>query len=464
MLRSGLVGKRLLKAINEQLLAPDPQLDDARSEKEATVLYSLRTMLEALSLVRAVNNKLVSISKNALEIPTFWSGSLAEQIGACLRQWPKVAWAPLLHAPEYEYDANPETGARALRQKLTTISPNLWVEPADLLDELQNENINFLFVQHEKIETSSSSYYSGYLGSSYLYGDRAKILEKLTRLEELFVRNSIEHFLMPLGLVELGYAQTGDAQWQAFRLTSLGEIVLTEAPAAPADNHQGAIIVQPNFQVLAMGPVQFSQLAQLDLFAERQRADVGAFEYRLTRESVYAAQQSGMDASTIQQTLGQMSGGELPQNVRRTLEEWSAHHERIVFHTRVDLLQTADQALLTKLQETAASGAQMERPLTPTVALIKGLSQKKLVTALLAAEILPVISSANPNAADASVVITETGLIQPIHRAPSLHLRGRLARVAAEDDDGWRLTKESVRRVGGSQKKVEALLADLGKL
>ncbi|MEZ4661296.1 MAG: helicase-associated domain-containing protein [Caldilineaceae bacterium] len=415
-----------------------------------------------------VNNKLVASGKDALEIPAFWSGALAEQIGACLRQWPQLQRDADFHAAAEKYGPYYEAGYRALLGKLPTVPADQWVEPADLLDELQNENMNFLFEQHEDVETARYERYSGYIGGSYYYGDRTEILQELVRLEALFVRCGIEHFLLPLGLVELGYAAEDDENWQAFRWTPLGQTVLNKASSAPPEVHQGAIVVQPNFHVLAMGPVQLNLLAQLDLFAERQRADVGAFEYRLTRESVYAAQQLGLDAATIRQTLVQMNGSELPQNVRRTLEEWSAHHERIVFHTRVDLLQAADDALLKKLLETAPSRAHIERGLAPTdaptVALIKERGKKKLVAALLEAEILPAISSANPDAADASVVIDEAGAIQPIHAVPSLHLRGRLDRVAEESNGGWRVTAKSAQRAGGSQKKVSALLDELGKL
>lgn len=468
LIRGGFVGKRMLKTINDLLLTPDPRLDDVRHEQETTVLYPLRNMLEALALVRVVNNKLAAAGKDALEIPAFWSGALAEQIGACLRQWPQLQRDADFHAEAEKYGPRYEAGYRALLNKLPNVPTDLWVEPADLLDELQNDDMNFLFSQHEDVETSRYDHYSGYIGGSYYYGNKTEILQDLVRLEALFVRRGIEHFLLPLGLVELGYAAEDNETWQAFRWTPLGQTVLNKAQSPTPDAHQGTIVVQPNFHVLAMGPVQLNLLAQLDLFAERERADVGAFEYRLTRESVYAAQQLGLDAATIRQTLVQMGGSELPQNVRRTLEEWSAHHERIVFHTRVDLLQAADDALLKKLLETAPSSAHLARPLAPTdaptVALIKERGKKKLVAALLEAEILPAISSANPDAADASVTIDEAGTIQPIHAVPSLHLRGRLDRVADESNGGWRLTEKSVQRAGGSQKKVTALLDELGKL
>ena len=57
------------------------------------------------------------------------------------------------------------------------------------------------------------------------------------------------------------------------------------------------------------------------------------------------------------------------------------------------------------------------------------------------------------------------GVIEPIHAVPSLHLRGRLAQLAEENEDGrWRLTASSVRRAGGSKRKVLQILTELEKL
>jgi hypothetical protein len=79
--------------------------------------------------------------------------------------------------------------------------------------------------------------------------------------------------------------------------------------------------------------------------------------------------------------------------------------------------------------------------------------------------LLPAVSGANPEAADHSVIVQADGTIRPIHAVPSLHLRGRVERLADSLPDGrWRLTRQSVARAGGSKNKVQQLLAELGKL
>jgi hypothetical protein len=155
----------------------------------------------------------------------------------------------------------------------------------------------------------------------------------------------------------------------------------------------------------------------------------------------------------------------LPQNVRRSLEEWAAHLDRFVFRSEVSLLQAASSDLLTELMEGAATGSLLARSLAPDVALIKEDQVPKLVGALVEQGLFPAVSGAQPQAADKSVIVQENGTIRPIHAVPSLHLRGRLARLAEEAGDGvWRLTATSVRQAGGSRNKVLDLLDELGKL
>ncbi len=214
-----------------------------------------------------------------------------------------------------------------------------------------------------------------------------------------------------------------------------------------------------------MGPVALQVLAWLDLFAERRQADRGAFEYQLTRDSIYRALQQGLTLPEIIQQLTQLSGQELPQNVHRSLQEWGAHHERIVFRTGINLLQAATAEMLTTLINAPETGAYLARSVTPEVALVPSQQTPPLVTALTARQILPVISDDRPEAADHSAQIQADGSIRPIHAVPSLHLSGRMARLAEAKQEGyWQLTEKSIRKAGGNKKKVLRLLEELASL
>ncbi len=476
LLNSGLVGKRSLTAINHLLLTPDPALAEARRETEAVWLYMLRQLASHLGLIQIKSGQRLAPagSAGALHIPAFWHKPLMEQVLDMLRALPNIDITLVTEGDIDQYDPQYRQAYRVLLRVLSQIPVNVWIESGDLYEHMQNDNPNFLFVDHEKVEYTRDRWYSRYVGKSYYYGNPKDLLQEFIVCEQQFISGSVDGLLRPLGLVELGY-QTDDETlpWHAFRLTSLGQEVVaalgqdttvpTTTSAHPVD--AGRVIVQPNFQILAMGPVPLHVLAELDLFADRDRADRGAFEYRLSRTSVYAAQQQGLDVTSIQGFLTDVSHAELPQNVRRSLEEWAAHHERIVVRTGVTLLQTANPEMLEKLMASAATGKHLTRALTPEVALIKSGQKGKFVATLLQQDVLPTISGATPGAADQSVTIDEAGGIRAIHAVPSLHLRGRLARLAEESQPGvWQLTAKSVQRAGGSQKKVLALLDELTKL
>jgi uncharacterized protein (UPF0147 family) len=462
LLQSGLVGKRSLRAINGTLLAPDPLLDEAGREDQTEWLYLLRIMLEALGLVRRQRGQLESAGEDATKIPAFWSWPLSRQARVCLDAW--VGLGPLNEREEEagQYGPRLPHARQQLIATLQTLPVDTWFETADLLERIQDLDMDFLFPDHLQMEAYRGNWYYSNSGS-YFYGSTRDLLDRFEKMEERFVSSAVTGILHALGVVDLGRYR---GRWGAFRLTEDGRQILGEKRTqVEPDQEEGKILVQPNFQVLAMGPVDLAWLARLDLFADRQQADRGAFLYDLTRTSVYRALQLGMEMDEILAWLQDASEVEVPQNVRRTVEEWGAHYERIVFRSGASLLQAADAALLDEMLDDPDLGSHVARRVSPEVALIKEEGLENLVTKLVDQGLFPAVSGAEPQAADGSVLIRPDGQVVSIHAVPSLHLRGRLARLAEEVGDGtWRLTPASVRRAGGSKAKVDWLLAELGRL
>jgi hypothetical protein len=474
LIQTGFVGKRWLKEINQVLLVPDPLLEDAQREDETGRLCLLRQLLELLGLVQKDRDYLRPAGQDALHIPPFWGQTWIEQARDCLAAWSRSGGHAGLGSSANVYSPRYTHARRVVLNALKTLTPEVWWEIEDLIEQVETQDVDFLFPEHSKIENSRSSWYYSYSGSYYA-NQRETLLETFGTLETRFIHNCLTGFLFQLGLVELGYGQDSDTL-QGFRLAPESRAILGQEPVeqmshptsqdeAERARPMGKLVVQPTFQLLAMGPVSLALLAQVDLFADRERADQGAFEYRLSRESVYRAQQLGMDVAKVIRFLEQAAETELPQNVRRSLDEWAAHHERIVFRTGVSLLQAADAELLNALMGQTDAGQFIARPVSPEVALLKTNQQPQLISTLIAQGVFPAVSGAQPEAADDNIIIQEDGAIHPIHAVPSLHLRGRLSGVAEEADDGeWRLTPASVGRAGGSQSKVLRLLEELGKL
>ncbi len=465
LVQSGTVGKRTLKAINEILIQPDKALENARREDETRWLFLLRLLLESLSLVQIKMGELQPMGKGSRVIPPFWDKPIVEQTRQCLEVWKTLSPWLELDNPATSYFPQHTQARQLLLKGLVALRNAEWVERKELLGWLQDQNRDFLFRGRAQLDSHNRGY--GFtIGGVYVYGDKKELNERLNQWEEKFIELCITQFFFPLGLVEIGYYHDHPVppfnDWQMIRFTSLGRQVLGLQPVEPPSPDQGKIVVQPNFQILAIGPVSLATLAVCDSFAERKKIDRGAVEYHLSRESVYAAQQAGFAATEIVKWLANISGMPLPQNVQRSLEEWGSHHERIVFRTHINLLQAASPEKLEQLLANPEIGKWLNQLMGTAVAVIRKEKTKPIVTALVKQNLLPVVAGAEPEAANHSVLIDTNGRIQLIHAVPGLHLRGRLARVAEETADGyWQITPESVRRLGSGRGSVEKLLDEL---
>jgi hypothetical protein len=172
-----------------------------------------------------------------------------------------------------------------------------------------------------------------------------------------------------------------------------------------------------------------------------------------------------METSDVIRFLEGESGTTLPQNIRRSLQEWGAQHERIVFRSGISLLQAADSELLQKLQGDSHVNRHLDRTVSPDVASLKPGRERNLVSRLVSLGILPAVSGGRPEGAEEGIVIEEDGTLRPAQTVPSLYLRGQLSRMAEQTGDGtWKLTRGSVARAAGSREKVVLLLSELQAL
>lgn len=465
LVQGGTIGKRSLKSINEILLQPDPLLEGARRENDTQHLFLLRLLLEALNLTRKWEGQVQLIGKDSATVAPFWHKQTAEQVKQCVAVWSQLSDWGELTGEGSGYNPRYPQARQLLLQELKKLETSDWVERSEIVGQLQDQNEDFLFAGHQHLTNPRN--YSYYIGGIYVYSNKAEILKKLNQWEDEFVGQSIGRFLYSLGLVELGYhnPNTPAHAWHTFRFTPLGRQVLgTTSPSSTAPD-SGKLVIQPNFQLLAIGPVSLAVLAQCDRIAHRQKTDRGVFEYHLSRDSVYAAQQNGWAVSDIIEWLTETSGQPLPQNVRRSLEEWGAHHERIVFRVHTHLLQAATPHLLQKLVQETPAGKVLTPVEGTAVALIKQGKVQPLRAALLSQGILPAVTGTAPEAVEQTVTVAENGRIHPLQTVPTLHLHRHLSQIAEVQPDGtWQLTAESVQRAGGSRPKLQHLLDELHRL
>jgi hypothetical protein len=476
-----LVPKRDLAKINATLLVQE-DLADARNEDETGRLYFLRLMLQETGLVKWDGQRLV-IAEQSQE---FFKDSLPVRSVRCLDGWlNSLHWNELLRIPGLNIDFSRNRDRRAgetvlkarrfVAEQLARTTPGRWFALDGFIHRCRITNYEFLFPRQKHRWYGSISPYSSYnnpLGWDFGMLDEAKGWD---RVEAGFIRAVLTEPVHWLGLVDLG--QESD-RLVAARLTPLGAQVLGLPVEAEPEPPPGRLILQPNFHLLAIDPVSDYTLAVLDTFADRTRVD-RAIEYVISRDSVYRARQEGMEVEAILRFLEDACQTEVPQNVHRTLEEWSAEQERIVIRRGVTLLQVADAALLDELLADPVVAQRLARRASPTVAVVspaKG-APAAVRKALEQRDLLPAVSRLTDTPTGAVAAELDGRLVFQ-HPAPSFFVQQRLAPFtepvaphspspnvgrgeAGDEGNDLRLTPDSVRRAVAAGLAVDSILETL---
>ena len=158
--------------------------------------------------------------------------------------------------------------------------------------------------------------------------------------------------LLPLAGVQLGLA--GEKDFWCIALTDAGRYLLGLAEDfdygyAPSGPKQ--VVVQPNFDVVFLGPAPLAEAA-IGRFAERKKRGHGAL-FLITKKSILAAAGSGMTVEQVLETLRNASDKPIPANVEREVTGWFDQCRRITLRTTT-LIACPDAE--TALRVVAAAG------------------------------------------------------------------------------------------------------------
>jgi hypothetical protein len=259
-----------------------------------------------------------------------------------------------------------------------------------------------------------------------------------------FIRALLNGPLVWLGAVELG----DEEHPHSFRLAP--GVALLASPSVPEvqDPLWGRLVVQPNFDLVALAPVAEGLLIDLDRFAERVRLEHIA-QYHLSKASVTRAIQLGLTATTIQQILERAVGGALPQNVQYSLLEWERQAKRVELWRAATLLEVDNPALLDELLTDPQASVWLIRRLAPTLAEVATQYLAPLQELLWQRDYLPALASASLhqdllNGAplpthEVQWTLLPNGLLQPCHPLSNLYLTAELERITQPDEtSGWR--------------------------
>jgi len=370
----GWLPKRHWSRINREFRVKE-NASSARSEGETNRLYFLHRLMEEMGLLRRAGSEL----RTAPDSRDYLGLSLRARTERAFRAWLRIStWNELTRIPELhidqprKWDSRLASVVRAGRQFIVGLlrhsAPGQWIPVGELVEQAKAINYDFLFPR------SHDAYGMDYPRQSHGSATLSWVQPAYNgtkgwdMLEARFIAHILREPLHWMGVVSLGWA--GD-RLMAFRISPLGAQILGIVPPQPEPKPKQRIIVQPNFQIFALEPISDYTLSILDEFAERVKSE-HAFEYHLTRESVYQAQQRGMTASEIIAFLDRESATPLPQNIELTLQEWGRYHERIVFFQNVALCQVAEPALLDRLVGDRDIAPLLGRRASPTAALVSG--------------------------------------------------------------------------------------------
>ncbi|MCW1967948.1 MAG: helicase-associated domain-containing protein [Anaerolineae bacterium] len=477
--------KHVLAALNSP---PDAPTDESGNLR----LWFIRRLLTCVGDFKLQNSELL-----ATEPPSLLQMSMAERIRHCFETWRDgKVWSEfieLMNGPLPEQESMlwiaPElnkarTTFLRVMARLSANNPQGWVAASDLVNALHRTEYEWLFprtFRGKNLKKANSLYKSPY----YYENNPYRItFENITSEEQgwLAVEGAaifaiLQHPLSWLGLIDMGY--TGDVNSKntreiGCRLTETGAWLLGIGPQPQFVESGGRVVVQPNFTILAMEPIPDSVILALDTFAEPKGGD-RVLNYELNRASVYRAQTKGKSVAEIVQFLEQHQGGPLSNNVRRTLEEWDALHQRIVIYRDARLLQFANAKAKATTQPIIEQANDDGDTNIAKKAVFANLNEnfmvskhaepnKQLVDRLSSQGWIPINSPAGSVDVTNSVRLEDSGDFEFRQPTPSIYALSVTDQWSTRTANGGKITPNSVRAAMSKGVKLDDLLSQLKNL
>jgi Helicase conserved C-terminal domain len=452
---------------------------DSRGEQDNPRLRFLRAQLTDLKLLVAGPQGLTPSDQAG-----FLTRPAHERVKASFEAWRDgQSWNELLRIPikhggyDHRNPAPPELlRARQVVLKHIAAMGTGWVSSSALLDHLAVGDYDFLFPRSRVNYAMSPYYYSPYQQTPYYasnnpynltFEDVGNEADGWIKVEGGFIGALVAGPLFWMGLIDLGDADRRapttpreESVPEAYRLTDLGAWVLGLGPAPEIAEEGGRVVVQPNFQIMAMEPISDRLLGELDEFADSEGGD-RALLYRLTRQSVYRGQQNGWDVPRIIARLQELCGAELPGNIRRSLEEWDALHNRIVIRRNATLVLASGASVLDDVYSDAHRAEALGRRIAGEISLPPG-KVDDVAQMLRQAGWPPLITPRGQDDSAGSVRLDEAGNVTFLQPTPSLGARARLASLVDGNVGGRQHIKpQTVKAALKAGRDVNAILADL---
>ncbi len=435
LVQNGLLSRSGLRQIVD-VLYPKMRMEQVRVETDIPHLLFIRLLLMALGLLREQGGLLCAApARDYFMLP------LLERARRCYRLWLETPfWNELPYLSEVALRPVPpplEPAQKEVMQGHATIVariahelPDEWHDVATFIARTKLYVPYLLFPRQYGPRTERYSLGSNPYGWDFrLRHGWLTPREGWYQVEGGFIRSVVTGPLHWLGLVDTKI----EDKRTLFRLSPGFSMITGNTQPEIAEEAPGRLIVQPNFELVALAPISEAMLIRLDRFAERVSLEHVA-QYRLTKASVTHAIQRGLHADTIQRVIEEAAGSEMPQNVRYSLVEWERQARRVELWQGMSLLEVDDAQLLDDLFADPTSRLLFGRRLAPTLAEVDSRQLATVQSLLWQRDYLPALVSATQhddlleNALSSAPAhepqwrLHDNGLLQPLYPVLDLYL------------------------------------------
>ena len=472
LVNSGLLSRAALRQVMD-LPGQKGNIEQIRTEQDVPHLLFLRLLLMKLGLLQERQGNL-----HAVPADEFFSLPLLERARRCYRLWLESPfWNEMLYLPEVIVRPGPNPldpaheevirARQVLMERILDEQVETWHGISSFIARTKLYAPYLLFPRQYGARADRYSVGSNPYGWDFrLRRGWLTHREGWHQVEGGFIRAVVLGPLQWLGLVDI----KNEGNTPAFRLAPGALLVNNDVQHTVKEVPWGRLIVQPNFELIALAPVSEALLIRLDRFAERLGLEHIA-QYRITKASVTGAIQMGLHAETIQAVLEEAAGPgvEIPQNVHYSLLEWERQARRIELWQGAILLEVDEAGLLDELLTNEETRGLLGRRLSPVLVEVAANQLEALQEVFWRRSYLParatpiqdnMLDSGRLAAREPQWRLHDDGLLQPLYAVTDLYLNAEVERISTQDEQtGWRkITPALIEQACGNGIALDAII------
>jgi hypothetical protein len=172
-------------------------------------------------------------------------------------------------------------------------------------------------------------------------------------------------------------------------LTRFGKSVM-DPTQDYSPTYENDLIIQADFSVIAPKEMELSERWQLERIADLAAQDT-VYRYKLTRDSVQRALESGLEREQLLDYLRRHSRQPLPQSVEYTLQNWMDRYGRLQFMPAF-LIISQSEDLMDEVRHLPAVAANLIKEISPSVWAVRRDGYEDMLNALVKAGYMPKIA------------------------------------------------------------------------